>query len=220
LAVVAVVLVYGLAMVADQNRDSESAGSHASHRFFADFARSWATVAPATNHAFLWDTEINPMVVTHAFFPYDTASVTVGRLHPEIRFDAWGGTGYLLRPDGSIVRARAVTQATGMLPSPTCADPMDRAENFVVTLDHRLRNAKRWFALVSYESTTGAIATQSSGATLLFQKGGGTLITAFPPTPMASVSWSVEPHSQVCVTGFKVVLPEPVATDVRPTPVS
>ncbi len=219
LTVVAVVLVYGMALLFDQDRDAESAGSHASHRFFANFATSWSAVAPATGRAFLWDTEINPIVVTHAFFPYDTASLTVGRLHPEIKFDEWGGTGYLLRSDGSIVRATAVTQATGMLPSPqsACADPVNRAGHIVVRLDHGLTSPQRWFGLVSYQSSTGAVATQSGGSTVVFQKGSGTLITAFPPDPMTSVSWSVQPHSSVCITRFTVVLPEPEGADATLT---
>jgi hypothetical protein len=221
-AVLAVVVVYGVGMVVEQNRDPETAGALASHRFFAQFATSWSTVAPPTNRVFLWDTEINPTIVTHAFFPYDTASVTVGPLHPEIRFDAWGGSGYVLRPDGSIVPARAVTQATGMLPTAqgACADPVNRLGKIVVPLDRGLTSTKRWFGLVSYQSATGAVATQSGGATVLFRKGGGTLLTAFPPAPMTSVSWSVPPRSQMCITGFKVVLPEPVGTDVGPTPSS
>ncbi|HSZ36745.1 MAG TPA: hypothetical protein VK773_06605, partial [Acidimicrobiales bacterium] len=81
-ALAVVVLVYGMALVFDQDRDSESAGSQGSHRFFAAFATSWAANASQASRAFLWDTEINPSIVTRTFFPYDTASVTVGRLHP------------------------------------------------------------------------------------------------------------------------------------------
>ena len=97
-ALVAVVLAYGTALVFDQNRDHESVGSHASRQFFATFATSWATRASPTNSPFLWDTEINPMIVTRTWYRYDTASVTVGRLYPQIQFDKWGGTGFLLRP--------------------------------------------------------------------------------------------------------------------------
>jgi hypothetical protein len=61
---------------------------------------------------------------------------------------------------------------------------------------------------VSYRSTTGAVAEQTGGATVSFRQGGGTLITAFSPAPLTSVSWSVQPHSTVCITGLRVVIPE------------
>jgi hypothetical protein len=217
--VVAVVLVYGMALVFDQDRDSESVGSHASNQFFADFAASWATRTSETNPAFLWDTEVNPKIVTHTFYPYDTASVTVGRLHPAIRFDEWGGRGYVLRPNGSVVRATTVTQARGLLNGkPVCAAPQHGPGKIVVTLDHRLNGAKQWFGLVSYQSATGAVATQSDGTTVAFPKGRGTLITSFAPAPLGSVTWSLRPRAGLCVTGLKVVLPEPLGTRVPSTP--
>jgi hypothetical protein len=217
-ALLAVVLAYGTALVWDQNRDHESMGSHASRQYFANFATSWATRASVTNSAFLWDTEINPTVVTRTFFPYDTASVTVGRLYPQVQFDKWGGTGYLLRADGSVVRATAATQALGHISGQTgCADPHHRAEKIVVTLDHRLKAARQWFGLVSYRSTTGAVATQPDGTTIVFPKGRGTLITAFPPASLDRVVWNLQPRSRICVTGFKVVLPEPAGTHLNGT---
>jgi hypothetical protein len=134
----------------------------------------------------------------------------VGRLHPDIRFDEWGGTGYLLRTDGSVVRATAVTQARGLANGPAgCADPQ-RAGRIVVTLDHRLDGAKQWFGVVSYRSATGAVATQSDGTTVVFPRGSGTLITSFPPAPLGSATWSLQPRARVCITGFEVVLPEPL----------
>jgi hypothetical protein len=214
----AVVLAYGTALVFDQNRDHESAGSHASRQFFSNFATSWATRSSVTSSAFLWDTEINPTIVTRAFFPYDTASVTVGRLYPQIRFDKWGGTGYLVRADGAVVRATAVTEALGLVSGQTgCADPHHRAGKIVVTLDRPLKAAKQWFGLVSYRSATGAVATQPDGTTIVFPKGRGTLITAFPPASLERVVLSLQPGSRICVTRFKVVLPEPVGTHLGGT---
>jgi hypothetical protein len=211
-ALVAAVLAYGSALVFDQNRDHESVGSHTSRLFFAKFATSWAKSTSMTHSPFLWDTEINPTVVTRGFFPYDTASITVGRLYPQIRFDQWGGIGYLLRADGSVVRARAVTQALGLTNGQTqCTDPRRQTRKIVVTLDHRLTAAKQWFGLLSYQSATGAIATQSDGSSVFLPKGRGTLLTEFRPAPLQRVVvWSVRPPSRVCFTGFKVVLPEPV----------
>jgi hypothetical protein len=214
LTVLAIVFLYGMALVFDQDRDAESVGSHASHGFFANFAASWAT--RTSTNPFLWDTEINPRVVTPTFYPYDTASVTVGRLHPEIRFDEWGGTGYLVRSDGSVVPATAVTQARGILKERSaCADTQRKAGRIVVTLEHRLNGAKQWFGLVSYQSATRAVATQSDGTTVVLPKGRGTVITAFPPAPLASVALSVPPQTRMCITGIKVVLPEPLGTRVR-----
>jgi hypothetical protein len=209
----AVVLVYGMALIFDQDRDSESAGSFASHRFFGNFTTSWSTTTAATSHAFLWDTEINPSVVKHSFFPYDTASATVGRLHPAIKFDEWGGTGYMLRPDGSVVRAATVTQARGLVGEGTaCIDRQRGTGKIVVPLNHRLNGAEQRFGLVSYQSASGAVATQSDGATVVFPKGRGTLIIAFPPAALRSAAWTVQPGNSVCVTGFKVVVPEPIGT--------
>jgi hypothetical protein len=206
----AVVLVYGMALIFDQDRDPESAGSFASHRFFANFTTSWSTATAGESHAFLWDTEINPRVVTHTFFPYDTAWATVGRLHPAIKFNEWGGTGYLLRPDGSVVRAATVTQARGLVGEGTACADQHGTGKIVVPLDHRLNGAEQRFGLVSYRSASGAVATQSDGATVFFPKGRGTFITAFPPASLGSVVWNLQPGSNVCVTSFKVVLPEPI----------
>ena len=215
-ALLAVVLAYGTALVFDQSRDHESVGSHASRQFFATFATSWATRAARTNSPFLWDTEINPRVVTQALFPYDTASVTVGRLHPQIQFDRWGGTGFLLRADGSVVRATAVTQANGLIHQQTgCADPQHPTGKIVITLRHRLTAAKELFGLVSYRSTTGAVATQADGTTIVIPRGRGTLITVFSSGPLDRLELSVQPRSTVCVTGLKVVLPEPAGSYPR-----
>jgi hypothetical protein len=213
----AVVVVYGAVLVFDQNRDSESTGSHASHRYFANFATSWAAGTSTAIHPFLWDTEVNPNVVTRTFFPYDTASVTVGRLHPGMRFDEWGGTGFMLRSDGSVERATAVTQARGLIPGRrACAHPPHGPGRIVVALDHRLNGARRWFGAVSYQSAAGATATQLDGTTVVVPKGTGTLITTFPATPLGSIVWSLQPRTSVCITALTVVLPEPLGTHVRP----
>jgi hypothetical protein len=209
----AVVLAYGAALVFDQNRDHESVGSHASRQFFATFGTSWATRTSPTNSSFLWDTEINPVIVTRAWFPYDTAAVTVGRLYPQIQFDKWGGTGFLLRANGSVVRATAVTQANGLISQRTgCADPHHPAGKIVIDLDHRLTAAEGWFGLISYRSATGAVATQSDRTTVDFPKGEGTLIAALPPGPLGRVELRLQPRSSICVTGLKVVLPEPAGS--------
>lgn len=211
-AVLVIVVAYGAALVFDQDRDSESAGSHASLRFFSTFSASWAAETAATGHAFLWDTEINPHVVTPTFYPYDTAAVTIGRLHPGIRFDEWGGTGYVLRSDGSVVRARTVTQAQGIVSRPACTGPPDGSRSVVVHLDHRLRGARQWFGVVSYQSTTGAVATQSDGTTVVFPKGAGVVVTSFPPAPLRSAAWTLQSRGNVCITGFRIVLPEAAGT--------
>jgi hypothetical protein len=215
-ALLAVVLAYGTALVFDQNRDHESVGSHASRQFFADFATSWATKASPTNSSFLWDTEINPTIVTHAWFPYDTAAVTVGRLYPEIQFDKWGGTGFLLRADGSVVRATTVTLANGFISRQTgCADPHHPAGKIVINLDHRLTAGKERFGLVSYRSATGAVVTQTGGTTIVVPKGQGTLITPLPPASLERVELHLQPRASMCVTGLKVVLPEPAGSHPR-----
>jgi hypothetical protein len=215
-ALLAVVLAYGSALVFDQNRDHESVGSHASRQFFATFATSWATRASTTNSPFLWDTEINPTIVTPTWYRYDTASVTVGRLYPQIQFDKWGGTGFLLRTDGSVVPATAVTRAVGLISNRTgCADPQHPAGKIVIDLDHRLKAAKEWFGLVSYRSATRTAVTQTDGTTIAIPRGQGSLLTAFPPASLEKVELRLQPHSSLCVTGFRVVLPEPVGPPSR-----
>jgi hypothetical protein len=212
-ALLAVVLAYGTALVFEQNRDHESVGSRYSRQFFETFATSWAARASPKNSPFLWDTEINPAIVTRTWYRYDTASVTVGRLYPQIQFDKWGGTGFLLRADGSVVRATAVTQANGVTSEQTgCTDPHHPAGKIMITLDHRLTAAKEWFALVAYRSATGAVATQMDGTTIVIPRGRGTLLTAFSPAPLERVELRLPPSSSVCVTGFKIVLPEPAGT--------
>jgi hypothetical protein len=214
----AVVLGYGTALVFDQNRDHESVGSHGSRQFFATFATSWGTRASPTSSPFLWDTEINPTIVTRTWYRYDTASVTVGRLYPQIQFDTWGGTGFLLRADGSVVRATAVTQANGLITEQTgCADPHHPAGKIVIKLDHRVTAAKEWFGLVSYRSATGAVATQTDGRTIVIPRGQGTLLLAFPPASVERVELRLRTRSSLCVTGLKVVLPEPAGSHSRAT---
>ena len=209
------VLAYGTALIFDQNREFESVDSHESHQFFANVSRSLASMAPVTQRAFLWDTEVNQTVVAAAFYPYDTASVTVGPLHPDVQFDVWGRKGYLLQPDGSIVPAKAVTQATVILPGSTaaCVKSTGRTQDIDLALNPGLTTTTRWFGLVSYTSATGAFTLESGGATVRFPKGSGTLITAFPPAPMNLVGWIVQPHGALCITGFRVVLPEPLGTN-------
>jgi hypothetical protein len=137
----------------------------------------------------------------------------VGPLYPQVRFDQWGGTGYLLRTDGSVVRARASTQALGLLDEKTaCAAPQHRAAKIVVTLNHRLNATKQWFGVISYQSATGAAAVEPDGTTVEFPKGRGTLLAALPPTSLDKVEWNLQPGSSVCVTGLEVVVPEPVGT--------
>jgi len=148
-------------------------------------------------------------VVSSAFYPYDTAAFTVGKLHPTVRFDAWGGTGYLLRSDGSVVRAVPSTKAIGILPaSGTCAAAGAKPIAIPVALNHAIRG-QTWFGLISFRSAAGASATESGGATVNFPKGSGTLLTSFPAIPLSSVEWDVPPHRDLCITGFRIVLPEP-----------
>src|SRR3984957_15129279 len=198
-ALLAVVLAYGTALVFDQNHDHESVGSRSSRQFFATFATSWAARASPKNSPFLWDTEINPAIVTRTWYRYDTASVTVGRLFPQIQFDKWGGTGFLLRADGSVVRATAVTQANGLMSGQAgCADPHHPARKIVIKLNHRLTAAKEWFGLVSYRSATATVATRTDGTTIVIPKGRGTLLTAFSPTPLERVELRLPPSNSVC----------------------
>lgn len=201
LAVLVVVVAYGAVLILNQNREWESAGSHSSRQYFADVSMSLAAETPLENRGFLWDTEVNSVVVSHAFFPDDTASVTVGRLHPEIHFDEWGRKGYLIRSDGSIVPAVAVTKATGVLPGSdgACVKPSNGTQVIVLTLNHSLKSTARRFGVISYVSTTGAVTTESTGSIVPFPRGSGTFITGFPPAPMASVWWSVPPHSSLCI---------------------
>ena len=58
----------------------------------------------------------------------------------------------------------------------------------MIKLDHRFTAAKEWFALISYRSATGAVATQANGTTIVIPKGQGTLITAFLRHPRESSS--------------------------------
>jgi hypothetical protein len=214
-AILASIVVYGSALILDQNREWESAGSHSSRQFFSDVSQSMATLGP-TDRIFLWDTEVNPIVVSHKFYSDDLASVTVGRLYPEIHFDEWGRKGYLIRSDGSIVSAKVVTEATGIIPGPrgACVESSSQSQVISLTLNHGLKSAERWFGLISYESSTDTIALESTGASVVFRKGAGTLITGLPPAAVSSVSWNVPPRSSLCVTGFRVVLPEPAATNI------
>ena len=182
--------------------------------FFNTFTRSWAQATSGVAHPFLWNTEVDPVIVSHAFYPYDTAAVTVAKLHSGLRVDAWGGTGFLLRSDGSVVRADAVTQALGVIPSPTgeCVAAGRKAASLSVALNHAI-GVERWFGLISYRSSTGALVSESGGATVGFPKRSGTLLTDFPPTAMSSVGWTVPPGRSLCITGVTIVSPEPAASN-------
>jgi hypothetical protein len=207
-ALCTVVVLYAVALDFDQDRDTPVQWDYATRAFFKTFAASWADVASHADHPFLWDTEVNPVVINNAFYPYDTVSVTVGMLHTGLRFDAWGGTGFLLLSDGSVVPAVAVTQALGVVQGPpgVCVAAGAVPAGLSVPLNHAL-GAQRWFGLISYQSHTGAVVTESGGATVRFPRGSGTLLTSFPPTPMSSVAWGVPPHGSLCITRLKIILP-------------
>jgi len=216
-ALCALVALYATALVFDQDHDPTVQGDHGDRRFFATFTASWARVTANAKHPFLWDTEVDPVAVSHAFYPDDTASVTVGMLHRNLQFDAWGGRGFLIRADGSVVPAIPVRRATGILPTRTgaCVTAGSQPAGISLTLNRSL-GAQRWFGLVSYRSTTGAVALESGGATADFPRGRGTLITNFPPVPLSVVGWGVPAHRQLCITGLTIVLPEPSGTHLPP----
>ena len=207
-ALCAVLVGYGALLVFDQSRDFVVQDDHAARQFFSEFAASWPPAG--SMHPFLWDTEVDPVVVSQAFFPYDTAALTVGKLHPGVPFDVWGQQGYLLRSDGSVVRALPTTRATGVLPlSGVCTATVGTPTSVAVALNHVIP-AQRSFGVISYQSATGAVSVESGGATVHFRKGSGTLLTSFPPVALSSVVWAVPSHQHLCITGFRIVIPEPV----------
>jgi hypothetical protein len=209
-ALCAIVVLYAVALNFDRSRDSTVQGDYASRTFFTTYSSSWAHAESEGNHPYVWDTEVDPIIVADAFYPDDTTAITVGALNPDVRFDAWGGTGYVVRPDGSVVRAVAVTQATAVLPGDAgvCVESADKPAGMVLQLSRAL-GSQRWFGVVSYSSRTGAIATLSGGSSMAIPKGSGTAITTFPPGPMSSVALTLGAHRNLCVTEFKIVLPEP-----------
>ncbi len=201
------IVVYGTLLIFDQRHDLVVQEDLGSHQFFSKFAASWPPVG--STHPFLWDSEVDPVVVSGAFYPYDTAAFTVGKLNPKVRFDSWGGEGYLLRPDGSVVRAVPATWATGILPaSGVCVAAGAKPASIPVVLNHAVKR-QQTFGVISYQSTTGAVATESGGATVRFPKGSGTLLTSFPPVALPSVEWVIPPQKHLCVTAFRIVIPEP-----------
>jgi hypothetical protein len=204
----AVVVGYGALLNWDTHGDVAVQLDFGSRNYFSRFAATWPPVA--STHAFLWDTEVSPAVMLTGFYPYNTATYTIGRLHPSVPIDDWGGQGYMLQPDGSVVRASAVTQATGIVPpSGSCVHTGGRSGAVGAALDHPLKAAKRWFGVVLYRSTTGAVVDQTGNPSVHFPRGSGTLLTKFFPMPLTSVVWIVPPHTQLCVTGVKIVLPQP-----------
>ena len=119
-----------------------------------------------------------------------------------------GGNGFLLKSDGSVVPAQPVTYAAGVLPhaTPACVTAGAAPIGIDIPLDHAL-GAKRWFGLVSYESSTTVTVHQSGGDVVRITKGIGTLITNFPPTALSFVGWGVPAGHSLCITGLRIVLP-------------
>ena len=163
LMVCLVMVGYGSELYVDQQRNTVMQMNHTTRQFFATFAMSWGRVAASTRHPYLWDTEVSSTVVDPIFYPDDVASVTVGALHPQLRFNSFGGTGFIIRTDGSVVPATPVTQASGVLPSGStqaCVTAANSAAGITLLLDHAL-GAQRWFAIITYQGSTGLTATES-----------------------------------------------------------
>jgi len=227
--VCAIVALYALALLFDQDHDNTVQGTHASRTFFTTFKGSWGVVTSKALHPFLWDTEVNPIVVSHAFFPDDVASVTVGRLNEDLHFDEWGGSGFILNADGSVAPAIATTYATGVFPNsgPACVTAGNTAVRIEIPLDHSLA-ATRWFGFLSYQTPESLTVQESGGDVVRFPKGSGTLITDFSPTPLSSVAWSIPAQHHLCLTGLRIVLPRPLSSgypavkslDAQPRPIA
>jgi hypothetical protein len=211
-ALCAVIVGYGALLNWDRSGDLAVQLDFGARNYFSRFAATWPPVGSTS--AFLWDTQISPAVMFTGYYPYDTATYTIGRLHPSVPIDVWGGHGYMLQPDGSVSRASAATQATGIVPaSGSCVHTGARQGGLLVSLDHPLKQAKRWFGVVSYRSATGAVVGETGAENdVRFPKGSGTLLTSFFPMPLTSVIWIVPPHEQLCVTALKIVLPEPTGS--------
>ena len=73
-----IVVAYGGVLIWDQNHQSEVQLDFGSRQFFGTFAQSWPPAG--SQKPFVWDTEINPLVVSASFYPYDTAQLTLGKI--------------------------------------------------------------------------------------------------------------------------------------------
>jgi hypothetical protein len=206
-AVCVIVVAYGGVLVWDQDHLLAFRLDVGSRQFFGTFARSWPP--PGVKHPFLWDTEINPLIMSASFYPYDTANFTIGKIEKQsVQFDAWGGNGYVVRSDGTVAPATPQVKAVGVVPpGGACVQPGPRPAAIVVPLNHSLPKGQ-WFSLVSYRSSTGATSIET-GATVTFPKGSGVKLTAFAAfVPIDSVIWTVQAHDQLCITGVKIVVPQ------------
>jgi hypothetical protein len=205
-AVCVIVVAYGGVLIWDQNHLSEVQLDFGSRQFFGKFAQSWPPAG--SQKPFVWDTEINPLVVSASFYPYDTAQLTLGKINGSVHFDDWGGQGYVVQSDGSVVAAPAVTKATGTVPpSGACQHTDEHPSGIAVGLNHALPPGQ-WFGVVSYQSSTGA-ASVETGTPLTFPKGSGSVLTTFSSsTPFDTVTWVVPPHTDLCITGLRIVVPK------------
>jgi hypothetical protein len=207
--VIVVLVAYSALLGFDQSRDFVIQDDIATRSYFSTFAASWPPKDSV--HPFLWDTEVSPVSVSASFYPYDTASFTVGKLHPTVPIDAWGGSGYLLTANGSVIRAVATTIATGdVIPSSGCVVAGNGPASITVNLDH-VTGAQTTFGLLSYRSNTGALATDSLGDLVHFPKGSGKLLVRLPPVSIDSVGLFVPAHRHLCVSALRIVIPEPAA---------
>jgi hypothetical protein len=204
----AVVVSYVALLTWDQDRLARMQQSFGARHYFANFASSWP---PRGAHdPFLWNTELNPNVVDNGFFPFDTASFTISKLNPSVPIDAWGGTGYVLRSNGSVTRAVPVSRAVGSLPpGGACVDSGGRSSVLPVQLDNTLKAGPLYFGIISFRDSTGFNSSQSGGVTVHFPRGSGEVLTTFPPVSLSSVAWSIAPHNGICLTNVQIVLPQP-----------
>lgn len=200
-----IVAAYGGVLVWDQRHQPTIQLDFASRQFFGKFAQSWPPTG--TRHPFVWDTEINPLVVSASFYPYDTAQLTLGKIDGSVRFNEWGGQGYVVQSNGSVAAAPPVTKAVGVVPlSGTCLRTDAQASGIAVELNRKLPPGQ-WFSVVSYRSSTGA-ASVETGTPLTFPKGRGSMLTTFSSsTAFDTVTWVVPPHTHLCITGLRIVLP-------------
>lgn len=205
LAVLVLVAVDVVALPFDASHYFPVSESRSARQFFHTVATTWSVATRHVRDPTLWNTELTN-VVASAFFPYDTAASTVGHIVPGIPFDVWGGSGFLVLPNGTVARAVPVTVEMEVLPGGTCLTTGPAAAALSVPLNHPLP-AARWFTVVQFSRSSGFTTVQSGGATVSFPRGHGTLLSATAPTPMKYVDWVVPPRSHICIDGVRVVQP-------------
>ncbi len=183
--------------------------------YLANLRSSWQEVSHADPTAFVWDAPAPVFVLTPAFIPFSQLSETVSLVVPGLWFDSQRGDGYVVGPDGRLIRAPAQTVSrllpfTGTLaagPGSYCLQP-GRLSELALSYSRTLPKGDR---IVNIHSVTRGDATVLLGTDVIPIKGGARTVTSSATTagPTREIVLRTPARAPICL---QLTVEQPVRT--------